>query len=81
MLNVENVGGEGESWSSMGPESVNDTHRFNYTIQLRDSLYNIDSVFIIRYLGGKFWRKYLNNSYTYVSGFSWKDSLYVKVER
>jgi hypothetical protein len=65
----------------ISPESPNIIYRFKTTFQFKDSLYNKDSVLILRNLSGTFVTKDTGNTYKYVNSFLWKDSVYVRVER
>ncbi|HEY9165678.1 MAG TPA: hypothetical protein VIS48_05900 [Candidatus Kryptonia bacterium] len=65
----------------IGPESMNDSHRFAQQFSFPDSLSGKDSVKVIRGLSGTFWIKNSTNGYDLSGNFSWKDSLYVPIER
>ncbi|MGA7720361.1 MAG: hypothetical protein WCA84_04215 [Ignavibacteriaceae bacterium] len=81
-LLVKNSSGSFLTLDYLGPESVNALHRFtNFSARLPDSLQGQDSVLINRTLNGSFWTKNADSGYYSVGTFSWKDSLYVNVER
>ena len=65
----------------LGPESVNDLHRFRDVYGFPDSLSRQDSVKVLRGLSGAFWIRGSTNVPQFIGNYSWKDSLYVQSER
>jgi len=65
----------------LGPESINDHHRWNQVLQFPDSLNGQDSIKVLRGLSGTFWEKDSGNVYHITGKFSWNDSLLIIVNR
>ena len=65
----------------LGPDSIKVLHRFNWTYNIPDSLKGLDSIMVIHGLSGSFWDKSGVYPFVYIGKFSWKDSLYVHIER
>jgi len=80
-FSMANSYGMDESIDYLGAESANDQHRFKQSFQFPDSLIGQGSVKILRGLSGAFWTKDSANVFHFSGSFSWKDSLYVPVNR
>jgi len=65
----------------ISPESINTIHRFKTTYGIRDSFSGKDNIKITRGLSGSFIREGRGGDYGNSGDFSWKDSLYVHVDR
>jgi hypothetical protein len=76
-----NLYGRTTFWSNIGPENINDPHRFKDIYKILDSFIGQDSIKINRELSGKFWTNDSTNIANFLNRFSWKDSLYVRIER
>jgi hypothetical protein len=67
--------------SRTGPQNINELYRYKEVYTFPDSLNNQDSVKILRGLNGAFFEKGLDNDFNFLNTYSWKDSLFIHIER